>query len=101
MWLAACVLLVVLIVGVGLVVAFALGQTSLVNATVGATLVVMSWHGLRRLGPQPEEGSDSWPTALFVLVVFAGIQVLVHWNPWLMIFAWLVFPLWIRLRRRS
>jgi hypothetical protein len=101
MWLAASVLLVVLIIGVGLVVAFALDQTSLVNATVGATMVVMCWHALRRLGPQPEEGFDDWPTALFVLGVLASIQVLVHWNPWLLGFAWLVFPLWLRVRRRS
>jgi hypothetical protein len=101
-WFAACVLLVVLAGGVGLVVAFALDETSLLSATIGATMLVASWHGLRRLGPRPEEGdpADHWPTALLVLAAVVVLQLLIHWNPWLLT-GWVIFPLWLKLRRRS
>jgi hypothetical protein len=48
---AASVLLVLLMFGVGSVMAFALGGATPVALVVGATLVVMAWHGLRRIDP--------------------------------------------------
>jgi hypothetical protein len=28
------------------------------------------------------------------------LQLLIHWNPWLLT-GWVIFPLWLKLRRRS
>jgi hypothetical protein len=96
---AASVLLVLLIFGVGSVMAFALGATP-IALVVGAALLVMSWHGLRRIDPSgsKERPPEDWGTPILITLVVAAIMIggLV-WTPWLTIFAAIVFPLWVRL----
>jgi hypothetical protein len=100
---AACVLLLLLIFGVGSVMAFVFGGATPVALVVGATLLVMSWHGLRRLDPSgsDERPAEDWATAIVVTLALAAILIggLV-WTPWLTIFAAIVFPLWVRLTYR-
>jgi hypothetical protein len=97
---AACVLLVLLIFGVGSVIAFVLGQATPLALVVGAVLFAISWHGLRRIDPSgsDERPPEDWGTAILVTVVIAAIMIggLV-WTPWLTIFAAVIFPLWVRL----
>jgi hypothetical protein len=97
---AACVLLVLLIIGVGSVMAFVLGHATSLALVVGAALFVMAWHGLRRIDPtgSDERPPDDWGTAILVTMLVAAILIggLV-WTPWLTIFAMIVFPLWVRL----
>jgi hypothetical protein len=59
---AACVLLVLLMFGVGTVLTFVFGGATPAALVVGAALVVMSWHGLRRIDPSPgrERPPDLW-----------------------------------------
>ncbi len=66
---AACVLLVLLIVGVGGVMAFVFGGATPVALVVGAGLAVMSGHGLRRIDPSQsdEPPPDDWGTAIGAL----------------------------------
>jgi hypothetical protein len=100
---AACVLLLLLMFGVGSVAAFVLGGATPVALVVGATLFVMSWHGLRRIDPSGsnERPPEDWGTAILVTIVLAAILIggLV-WTPWLTIFALIVFPVWVRLAYR-
>jgi hypothetical protein len=87
---AACVLLVLLIFGVGSVMAFVLGRATPIALLVGAALLVMSWHGLRRIDPSGsgERPPENWGTAVFVAVVVAAIMIAaLVWTPWLTIFA--------------
>jgi hypothetical protein len=49
LWMAACLLLLLLIVGVGSVMAFVFGEATPAALVVGAVLAVMSFHGLRRI----------------------------------------------------
>ena len=89
-------------VGIGLVVAFVLDATSLVGAVVGASLAVLAWHGLRSIEPRrPEDRPpDGWPIVLGV-ASYAAVLLSALWNPWLLVFGLLVFPLWWRLTRRQ
>jgi hypothetical protein len=100
---AASVLLVLLIFGVGSVMAFVLGQATPLALVIGAALFVLSWHGLRRIDPSgsDERPAENWGTAILVTFVVAAILIggLV-WTPWLTIIAAIVFPLWIRLAYR-
>jgi hypothetical protein len=93
-WMAACVLLVLLIFGVGSVMAFVLGQARPMALSVDAALLAMSWHGLRRIDPSGsgERPPEDWGTAILVTVVVAAMMIggLV-WTPWLTIFAAIVF----------
>jgi hypothetical protein len=93
-WLAACMLLVMLIFGVGSVMTFVYGGATPAALVIGAVLVVMSWHGLRRLGPSGwgEPAPESWGIAILVTIVVGAILIggLV-WTPWLTIFAMIVF----------
>ena len=102
-WLASSVVLVVMIIGVGLVAMFVFDATSLAGGVVGATLSVFGWHALRRLEPRSEvEGPpDDWPHAFLGVAYFVVLQLLVRWNPWLLVFGLLIFPIWVKLRRRS
>ena len=103
MWLASSVLLVLMIIGVGLVAMFVFNATSLAGGVVGATLSVLGWHALRRLEPRSEvaEPPDDWPHAFLGVACFVTLLLLVHWNPWLLVFGWVVFPIWVKLRQRS
>jgi hypothetical protein len=102
-WLASALLLVMLLYGVGLLVAFVLDGTTVVGAVVGASLTVTAWHGLRRLEPRPADSrpEDGWPTAVLGVVLCGALLLLGLWNPWLLIFAWIVFPVWSRISRRQ
>jgi hypothetical protein len=102
-WMAACVLLVLMIVGVGCVMAFVLGGATVVALAVGAVLFVLAWHGLRRLDPggSDESEPEDWGLAILVTTVIAAILIGgVVWTPWLTIFAAIVVPLWLRLAQR-
>jgi len=103
MWIASSILLVAMIIGVGLVVMFVFDATSLLGGVVGATLSVLGWHALRRLEPRPEVARppDGWSHAFLGVAYFVALQLLVRWNPWLLVFGLLIFPIWVKLRRRS
>jgi hypothetical protein len=96
----ACGLLVLLVLGVGSVMTFVYGGATFVALVVGAVLVIMSWHGLRRLDPSgsEERPPEDWGTAILVTVLIGGIIIggLV-WTPWLTILGVIVFSLWARL----
>jgi hypothetical protein len=100
---AASVLLVTLMFGVGSVMTFVFGGAGVVALVVGAALVVMSWHGLRRIDPSGsgDRAPDDWGTAVFVTLVVAAILIggLV-WTAWLTVSAAIVFPIWVRLAFR-
>jgi hypothetical protein len=100
---AACVLLVLMIIGVGSVMTFVFGGATPVALVVGAVLVVMSWHGLRRIDPSgsKERPPDDWGEAIVVTVVMGAIVIggLV-WTPWVTIFGVIVFWRWVRLLYR-
>jgi hypothetical protein len=97
---AACGLLVLLVFGVGSVMTFVYGGATFVALVVGAALLVISWHGLRRIDPSGSEKRppEDWVTAILVTAVIGAIMIggLV-WTPWLTIFAVVVFSLWARL----
>ena len=100
-WLASSLMLMLLIAGIALVVAFVLGGGSLVGVVAGSTLIFFSWHGLRRVAPRPEgdRPPEGWLAASVGVATYAGILLLVQWNPW-MLLALVVFPLWRRFIRR-
>jgi ABC-type branched-subunit amino acid transport system permease subunit len=93
---AACALLVLLAFGVGSVMTFVYGGGTFVALVVGAVLLVMSWHGLRRIDPSgsDERPAEDWGVAILVTVLIGAIMIggLV-WTPWLTIFAVIVFSL--------
>jgi hypothetical protein len=101
---AASILLVLMVFGVGSVMAFVFGGATPVALVLGAAIFVMSWHGLRRIDPSGSEDRppEDWATAILVTLVLAAILIggLV-WTPWLTIFALIVFPLWVRLAYRQ
>jgi hypothetical protein len=100
---AACLLLVLLIVGVGSVMAFVFGEATPTALVVGAVLVVMCFHGLYRIDPSrsPERPPDDWSIAILVTVIMGAIVIggLV-WTPWVTVFGVIVFWLWARLLYR-
>jgi hypothetical protein len=100
-WVAAGFLLLVLTLGIGLVAAFVFEATSIVGVAVGASMAVLAWRGLRSIEPRhPEDRPpEGWPVALLGTAVYIAVLVLTLWNPWLLVFAILVFPLWWRLTR--
>jgi hypothetical protein len=97
---AACLLLLLLIVGVGSVMAFVFGGATPAALVVGAVLVVMSFHGLRRIDPSQSDECppDDWGTAIIVTVIMGAIVIggLV-WTPWVTVFGMIVFWRWVRL----
>lgn len=107
-WLLAVPLLVLMIVGVGAVMFYVFGGAPITTAAIGAGLAVLAWHALRRMdAPGAAEETedddaipDEWPWALAQLAVFACILALGFWNPWLIVLAWIVFPVWRRLTDR-
>jgi hypothetical protein len=100
---AACMLLVLLILGVGSVMAFVYGLATPVALVIGAVLVIMSWHALRRLGPSgwSEPPPDDWGTAIVVTTIMGAIVIggLV-WTPWVTVFGVIAFWRWVRLLYR-
>ncbi|HEY1275992.1 MAG TPA: hypothetical protein VGF25_13835 [Thermoleophilaceae bacterium] len=101
-WLASGVLLVMLMYGIGLLVAFVLDGTTVVGAVLGASLTVTAWHGLRRLEPRHAEDrpEDGWPVAVVGAAACGALLLLGLWNPWLLLLGWIVFPAWLRATRR-
>jgi hypothetical protein len=96
----ACLLLLLLIVGVGSVMAFVFGGATPAALVVGAVLVVMSFHGLRRIDPSQsgERPPEDWGTAIIVTVIIGAIVIggLV-WTLWVTVFGMIVFWRWVRL----
>jgi hypothetical protein len=102
-WLTSTLLLGLLIVGIGLVAGFVFEGGSLVLPAVGASLIVLAWHGLRRLEPRSAYAGrppESWPVVVVELLIYVVMLLLALWNPWVLLFALIVFPLWLRLTRR-
>jgi threonine/homoserine/homoserine lactone efflux protein len=101
-WVAACFLLLVLMIGIGFVVAFVLDATSTIGIVVGASIAVLAWHGLRSIEPRHAEDRppDGWPIAVLGVAAYVAVLLSALWNPWLLVFALLVFPLWWRLTGR-
>lgn len=99
-WIASILLLWVLVIGVGLVVAFVLGGTTVTWLVAGATMVVMAWHALRRLEPRPEDKrpEDGWDIAIMGVAIYSGLLLLGFlWTPGVVYIAALAFPIWTRL----
>jgi hypothetical protein len=99
----ACLLLVMLILGVGSVMTFVYGGATPVALVVGAVLVVMCWHGLRRLGPGGwgEPPSEDWGIAILVTTIFGAVVIGgIVWTPWVTVFSMIVFWVWVRLPDR-
>lgn len=106
-WLLVVPVLIVFVLGIGAVMFYVWGGAPITTAAIGASIAVVAWHVLRRIdspGWSPEDDEDGipdeWPFALAQLAVFACIMALGFWNPWLIVFGWLVFPLWNRLKNR-
>jgi hypothetical protein len=53
------------------------GGATFVALIVGAALVVVSWHGLRRIDPSgsDERPTEDWGTAILVTVVIGAIMI--------------------------
>ncbi len=108
-WLLAVPLLVLMMFGVGAVMFYVVGGAQITTAAIGASIAVLAWHALRRMEPPAAADEiedddaipDEWPWALARLAVFGCILALGFWNPWLIVFAWVVFPLWNRLKNRA
>ena len=102
-WTAASVLLIVLIMGLGCIGVYVAGEGSLLGVFIGAALVVVAWHGLRRLEPRGEEARppEGWGVAVLGVLAFSAYLLALFWNAWLLVFGLLVFPMWLRLRRRD
>jgi hypothetical protein len=64
-------------------------------------MAVLAWHGLRRIEPgRPEDRPpEGWPVAVLGTAVYVAVLLLALANPWLLVFALLVCPLWWRLTR--
>jgi hypothetical protein len=99
--LAAVLLLILMIIGVGTVMFYVYDGATLTALAIGASLVVIAWHGLRGIGPRGEFDSprEEWTFALVGVALFGAWMALVLWNPWFML-AYVVFPVWARIRGR-
>lgn len=102
-WAAAGFLVLVLLIGIGLIVAFVLDATSVVGIVVGASLAVSAWHGLRSIEPRSPEARppEGWSIAVLNVAACSSLLLLALWNPWLLVFGMLVIPLWWRLTRHQ
>jgi hypothetical protein len=103
LWTASCVLLVLMVIGVGCVMTFVFGGASFSALVVGAVLFVMAWHGLRRVDPSRsrERPDEDWGVAILVTVVIGAFMIgSLVWTAWLTVFALIVFPIWLRLAFR-
>lgn len=102
-WAAASFLLVVLVIGVGTIAAFIAGAATVVGVVVGAAMAVLAWHGLRAIEPRhpDERPPDGWGLAIVGVAGYSALLLAAFWNPWLLVFSLLVFPLWLRLIRRQ
>ena len=82
--------------------AFVLGGATPAALVVGAVLVVMCFHGLRRIDPSrsAERPPDDWGTAIIATAIMGAIVIggLV-WTPWVTVFGLIVFWRWVALLR--
>jgi hypothetical protein len=102
-WGASIALLVVLIAGVGCIMFYVAADGTLLALVVGASLTVLAWHGLRRLGPVSEDGErpeESPAFAVLATLVVAALMLPILWSPWFGVLS-LIAVVGLRLLTRS